>query len=436
MSELRRLVLDVVLEVELRVAGQSHAPVFDGSDAKVTGNGGALLGSAGSHRGARRASFPLASRTRGFFVSGGRHGDVRPAGDRGEVAARLGGRSAPSTSPNPEPGTSAERKSYVLEMLPYPSGNAAHGARPQLHAGRRRHPLPPPQRLTVLRPMGCDSFGLPAENAAIREGGHPREITERNIATIRAQMQRLGWAIDWDREVSTHEPEYYRWTQWLFLQLLRGGARVPQGGAGQLVPERPDRARERAGDRRPLRALRRSRSSRGTWSSGSSGSRRTPTQLLDDLALTRRGPSASKTIQRNWIGRSEGAEIALPRRRLDVDIAGLHDAPGHAVRRDVLRPRAGAPARRARWRAERREIRDYVAPRRRAAGRGARDEGEGRASSPAVTRSTRSTASAIPIWVADYVLMDYGTGAIMAVPAHDERDHEFAERYDLPIRRS
>ena len=109
---------------------------------------------------------------------------------------------------------------------------------------------------TVLRPMGYDAFGLPAENAAIKEGGHPREVTERNIDAIREQMRRMGWAIDWSREVSTAEPEYYRWTQWLFLRFFERGLAYRTRGAGQVVPERPDRARQRAGDRRALRALR------------------------------------------------------------------------------------------------------------------------------------------------------------------------------------
>ena len=129
-----------------------------------------------------------------------------------------------------------ERKAYVLEMLPYPSGELHMGHVLNYTLGdvvshvRRR------SGCSVLRPMGYDAFGLPAENAAIREGGHPREVTERNIAAIRAQIKRMGWSIDWTREVSTHEPEYYRWTQWLFLKLFERGPRLPQGGAGQVVP--------------------------------------------------------------------------------------------------------------------------------------------------------------------------------------------------------
>jgi leucyl-tRNA synthetase len=127
--------------------------------------------------------------------------------------------------PNPgEPGApDAADKTYVLEMLPYPSGELHMGHVRNYMLGevvahyRRR------MGFAVLRPMGFDSFGLPAENAAIREGGHPREVTERNIAAIRAQMERMGWAIDWDRVLASHEPEYYRWTQWLFLRFFERG---------------------------------------------------------------------------------------------------------------------------------------------------------------------------------------------------------------------
>ena len=124
-------------------------------------------------------------------------------------------------TPNPAPGEGGERHWYQLEMLPYPSANGMHMGHVLnytmgdvvTHYHRRNG-------WNVMRPMGWDAFGLPAENAAIREGGHPREITERNIATIRMQMKRLGWAIDWDREVSSHQPEFYRWTQWLFLRFF------------------------------------------------------------------------------------------------------------------------------------------------------------------------------------------------------------------------
>ena len=158
---------------------------------------------------------------------------------------------------DPPPGAEPDDKFYQLEMLPYPSGNLHMGHVLNYTLGdvvthfQRRHGK------QVLRPMGWDSFGLPAENAAISEGGHPREIIERNIDNIERQMHRLGWAIDWDRVIAAHDPAYYRWTQWLFLRFLEQGPRLPQGGGGQLVPARPDGAGERAGRERPLRTLRR-----------------------------------------------------------------------------------------------------------------------------------------------------------------------------------
>jgi len=124
--------------------------------------------------------------------------------------------------PNPDPGEleQHEKKTYVLEMLPYPSGDLHMGHVRNYMLGevvshfRRRHGF------VVMRPMGFDAFGLPAENAAIKEGGHPRDVTERNIAAIRSQMERMGWAIDWSRVLASHEPSYYRWTQWLFLRFF------------------------------------------------------------------------------------------------------------------------------------------------------------------------------------------------------------------------
>ena len=159
--------------------------------------------------------------------------------------------------PNPDPGTPPNPdKRYVLEQLPYPSGTLHMGHMLVYTIGDVRAHF---QRRTgheVMRPMGWDSFGLPAENAAIRGGGHPREMTERNIDHIRAFMKRAGWAIDWDREIAAHSPDYYRWTQWLFLKLYEAGLAYRKAVAGELVPERPDRSGERAGQGRPLRALR------------------------------------------------------------------------------------------------------------------------------------------------------------------------------------
>ena len=139
-------------------------------------------------------------------------------------------------------------------MLPYPSGELHMGHVLNYTIGDVVSHLRRRRGYRVLRPMGYDAFGLPAENAAIREGVPPRISTERNIAAIREQMRRMGWAIDWDREISTHEPEYYRWTQWLFLRFYERGLAYRKESPVQVVSRRPDRARERAGGRRPLRS--------------------------------------------------------------------------------------------------------------------------------------------------------------------------------------
>ena len=159
--------------------------------------------------------------------------------------------------PNPEPGEDTSKLMYVLEMLPYPSGELHMGHVKNYTMGdvvtlyKRRNGW------RVMHPMGYDAFGLPAENAAIKSGKHPSVSTRENIAAIRVQMRRMGWSIDWTRELSTSEPDYYRWTQWIFLRLFEAGLAYRKNAGRQVVPERPDGAGQRAGDRRPLRALRR-----------------------------------------------------------------------------------------------------------------------------------------------------------------------------------
>ncbi|MGZ4439459.1 MAG: class I tRNA ligase family protein, partial [Gaiellaceae bacterium] len=211
--------------------------------------------------------------------------------------------------PNPEPGAAKDAsKTYVLEMLPYPSGELHMGHVRNYMLGevvthfRRRHGL------TVLRPMGFDSFGLNAENAAIREGGHPRVVTERNIATIRRQMQRLGWAIDWDRALATHEPEYYRWTQWLFLRFYERGLAYRKEAPVKWCPnDQTVLANEQVVDGRCERC-------------GTEVEAKSLTQwffritdyvdaLLDEMDQLESWPERVLTMQRNWIGRSEGAEV-------------------------------------------------------------------------------------------------------------------------------
>ncbi|MFN8223703.1 MAG: leucine--tRNA ligase [Gaiellales bacterium] len=337
--------------------------------------------------------------------------------------------------PNPESGDQAdERTTYVLEMLPYPSGELHMGHVFNYTLGdvfahvRRR------QGMTVLRPMGYDAFGLPAENAAIREGGHPRVITNRNIDAIRRQMRRMGWAIDWSREVSTCEPDYYRWTQWLFLRFYEKGLAYRKEAPVKWCPNDQtvlaneqvvDGLCERCGAEVESKSL-------TQWFFKITDY---ADQLLDEMALLEQWPERVLTMQRNWIGRSEGARVVFT-----VEGSG-EELPVFTTRPDTLFGATFfviAP--------EHPLVADLVA--------GSEREAEVRAyaqkasAQSTVERETKDKDGVftgryainpvnderIPIWVADYVLMEYGTGAIMAVPAHDERDHAFAVKFGLEIR--
>jgi len=337
--------------------------------------------------------------------------------------------------PNPEPGTPRnERKSYVLEMLPYPSGSLHIGHVLVYTLGDVLAHFYRRTGSEVLRPMGYDSFGLPAENAAIKEGEHPRKIVERNIERIRAQMKRMGWAIDWSREFSTHEPEYYRWTQWLFLKFLETGHAYRKAAIVNWCPndqtvlaneQVKDGRCERCGAEVEARKL-------DEWFFRITAY---ADNLLDEMQEVE-WPERILAMQRNWIGRSEGAETLFRVDELDIDI------PVFTTRADtlfgatffVLAPEHPLVDRLAEQSPNGDEIREYV---RKAGARPIKERAAGTDKTGVFTGffATNPVNDArIPIWIADYVLMDYGTGAIMAVPAHDERDREFAERFDLPIK--
>jgi leucyl-tRNA synthetase len=328
---------------------------------------------------------------------------------------------------------SREKKFYMLEMLPYPSGTLHMGhvlnytlGDVLTHFNRRNGRL-------VLRPMGFDSFGLPAENAAIREGGHPREIIERNIEHIRGEMRRLGWAIDWDREASAHEPEYYRWTQWLFQKFFEAGLAYRKEAPVNWCPNDQtvvaneyviDGKCERCGAEVEARNMEQ-------WFFRITAF---ADQLLKDLEEID-WPERTKAIQTNWIGRSEGAEVLFRVEELDIDIPVFTTRPDtlFGATYFVLAPEHPLVAQLVEGSERQAEVEEYV---RRAA---ARSKGERETKEKDGVFTGRHVVNPvndepIPVWVADYVLMEYGTGAIMAVPAHDERDYDFARRYDLPIR--
>jgi leucyl-tRNA synthetase len=321
---------------------------------------------------------------------------------------------------------------YVLEMLPYPSGEPHIGHLKTYSVGdaiahyRRR------TGHRVLHPMGYDAFGLPAENHAIKTGQHPRESTEASIESFRRQFRRWGISIDWTREFGTHEPRYYRWTQWIFLRFFERGLAERKEAAVNWCPKDAtvlaneqviDGRCERCGTQVEVRQLEQWFFKITDYAD----------RLLDDLATVEWPPHVVR-MQQNWIGRSEGAEVKFHCGKLGKDYPVFTTrpdtlfgatffvmAPEHP---DVLKLNDSA------------EVHDYVnrAVRETPEERG--DEAREKTGVPlGVTVTNPVNGEEIPVFVADYVLLEYGTGAIMAVPAHDERDHDFAQRFGLPIRR-
>jgi len=330
-------------------------------------------------------------------------------------------------------------KSYVLEMLPYPSGEPHVGHLKCYAVGdaiahfRRRHGF------EVIHPMGYDSFGLPAENNAIKTGESPRAATERSIASFQRQFREWGISIDWSRELATHTPEYYRWTQWIFLRLYEKGLAYRTEAAVQWCPvDATVLANEQVVDGRCERCgteVVQKKLEQWFFKITDYADR-----LLADFDRLESWPEHVITMQRNWIGRSEGAQVVFRCQESEVDL----DFPVFTTRPDtlfgatffVLAPEhpelerlvAGTPAEEA--------VREYVnrVGRESAEERGAEDREK---TGVPLGRSVVNPVNGeeIPMFVADYVLMEYGTGAIMAVPGHDSRDYEFARKFGLPVKR-
>ncbi len=333
------------------------------------------------------------------------------------------------------------QSSYVLEMLPYPSGEPHIGhlkvysvgdaiAHYHRRLGRR-----------VLHPMGYDAFGLPAENHAIKTGVHPRDSTAESIASFQRQFRRWGISIDWSRELATCEPEYYRWTQWIFLELFHAGLAYRKEAAVKWCPhdqtvlanEQVDAEGhcERCGALVEVRQLEQ-------WFLRITDYAERLLSDLEEIAW----PEHVKTMQRNWIGRSEGAEVTF--RCEDLDPAHPIDYPVFTTRPDtlfgatffVMAPEHPDVARLAEGTPYESEVHDYV---NHALNESNEERGNAEKEKTGVplgrTVTNPVNGEQIPMYVADYVLMEYGTGAIMAVPGHDERDYAFARAYDLPIRR-
>ncbi|MEA2396405.1 MAG: leucyl-tRNA synthetase [Solirubrobacteraceae bacterium] len=326
-------------------------------------------------------------------------------------------------------------KAYVLEMLPYPSGEPHIGHLKVYSVGDAVAHFHRRQGFRVLHPMGYDAFGLPAENHAINTGQHPRESTDAAIEAFQRQFREWGISIDWSREFATHEPSYYRWTQWIFLQLYERGLAYRKEAAVKWCPNDQtvlaneqviDGRCERCGAEVEARQLEQ-------WFFRITDY---ADRLLDDLD-TIDWPEHVKRMQRNWIGRSEGAEVTFHCEELDVDYPVFTTRPDTLFGATffVLAPEHPDVSRLAEGTGQEDAVRDYV---NHALTESPEERGDADKEKTGVFLGRHVinpvNGERLPMYVADYVLMEYGTGAIMAVPGHDQRDHDFATKFGLPIR--
>ena len=340
--------------------------------------------------------------------------------------------------PNPgEPGFDPDApESYVLEMLPYPSGEPHIGHLKNYSMGdavahyRRRHGM------RVLHPMGYDAFGLPAENHAIKTGEHPARSTDESIGEFRRQLRSWGVSIDWRREVGTHQPEYYRWTQSIFLKLFERGLAYRKRAPVKWCPkdqtvlanEQVINGRcERCGTPVVLRQLEQ-------WFFRITDY---ADRLLEDFKLLESWPQRVITMQRNWIGRSEGAEVIFHGEEPEMDFPVFTTRPDTLFGATffVLAPEHPDLEQLVAGTEHEREVEEYV---QHALSESVEERADTEREKTGVFTGryvvNPVNDERIPVWVSDYVLMDYGTGAVMGVPAHDERDYEFARRFELPIK--
>jgi leucyl-tRNA synthetase len=334
-------------------------------------------------------------------------------------------------------GSEQARTSYVLEMLPYPSGEPHIGHLKVYSVGDAIAHYHRRTGHRVLHPMGYDAFGLPAENHAIKTGVHPRDSTAASIASFQREFRRWGISIDWSRELATHDPRYYRWTQWIFLQLFGAGLAYKKRAAVKWCPKDQtvlaneqvdaDGHCERCGALVEVRQLEQ-------WFLRITDYAERLLNDLDGIAW----PAHVKTMQRNWIGRSEGAEVTFRCEQLQIDYPVFTTRPDTLFGATffVMAPEHPDIARLAEGTPYESDVREYV---NRALNESNEERGNAEKEKTGVplgrTVTNPVNGEQIPMYVADYVLMEYGTGAIMAVPGHDERDHAFARTYDLPIRR-
>lgn len=326
-------------------------------------------------------------------------------------------------------------KAYVLDMFPYPSGDGLHVGHPKGYIATdiySRHARM--QGKNVLHPMGWDAFGLPAENFAIKNKVHPRAAVEKNVARFKEQLQKIGLDYDWSREINTTDPEYYQWTQWIFLKLLEKGLAYeayepinwcPSCQTGLANEDLDNGVCERCGsqvEKKPMRQ----------WTLRIT---EYAERLLKDLDLLPEWQEHIKESQRNWIGKSEGAEIEFAidgsDEKLKVfttrpdtlfGVTYMVISPEHPILAKLRFTNRDAVAAYAKEAAAKSEIERTAEGKEKS---GVKLEG--------VLAINPANSEKIPVYVADYVLAHYGTGAIMAVPAHDERDYQFARKFNVPV---
>ncbi len=330
---------------------------------------------------------------------------------------------------------SDKEKFYVLDMFPYPSGEGLHVGHPLGYTATDiLSRMKRAQNYNVLHPMGWDAFGLPAEQYALDTGNDPAEFTEKNIATYKKQIQSLGFSYDWSREINTTDPSYYKWTQWIFTKLYEKGLAYQDEVAVNWCPalntvlsneEVIDGVSERGGHpvyRRPMKQ----------WMLKITAYAE---RLLEDLDKVD-WPESIKEMQRNWIGRSEGAIVQFPVIDSDIVLETYTTRPDtlFGTTYVVIAPEhkelsSLVPA------SHKEAVEAYVQKvemKSELERTGTSDEKTGLFTGAYVTHPL--TGEQLPLWVADYVLASYGTGVVMATPAHDERDYAFSTKYDLPIR--
>ncbi|MFA5841669.1 MAG: class I tRNA ligase family protein [Candidatus Paceibacterota bacterium] len=328
-------------------------------------------------------------------------------------------------------------KSFVLDMFPYPSGEGLHVGHVRVYTASDVYSRMKRMRgYRVLHPTGWDAFGLPTENYAIKNKMPPQKVTKENTDTFRRQMKLLGLSYDWEREINTTDPSFYKWTQWIFLQLLKKGLAYesyepilwcPSCKTGLANEDLDGNECERCGtvvEKRPMRQ----------WVLKITDY---ADRLIDDLDLLSEWPLAFREAQRNWIGRSEGAVIKFPISNSQFPIEVFTTRPDtlFGATYMVLAPDhnlvSGLKDKITNWN----EVEKYVV----SAGKKTEIErtAEGKDKTGIELKGIKAINPAnkeeVPVFIADYVLKEYGTGAIMAVPAHDERDYEFAKKFNLPI---